>query len=310
MNRNILTWNVTFTLNNSFQHFKIKERMHFDNTFKILAWLWNINYNHKIHFMIYVKKIKLTLVNWMVLTCLLAPDLFCWCWREADIIQDTPVWSHPFLFAAHVSLPPTLTGVASEATLGPWARRSWRPPAGRAWPGPRPLRLRLWRPQLWLLVANKPDPHQAGDPDTTSKRPAAALVQGTHACQCFQVSSLTSSPDSSPSPGMMSGNVSIQSGHLSSPQQQSVTPIQLQQQQQQLQQQQQQQAQLQQQQQQQPDPTKSIQWQISTSSSSGGPAHPQNVNKVGPVASAAEKVTSTVCVNKWKGLILSGNFFL
>jgi nuclear receptor subfamily 5 group A protein 3 len=79
----------------------------------------------------------------------------------------------------------------------------------------------------------------------------------------------------------MSGNVSIQSGHLSSPQQQSVTPIQLQQQQQQLQQQQQQQqAQLQQQQQQQPDPTKSIQWQISTSSSSGGgPAHPQNVNK-------------------------------
>lgn len=99
--------------------------------------------------------------------------------------------------------------------------------------------------------------------------------------QIPQVSSLTSSPDSSPSPGMMSSNVSIQSGHLSSPQQQSVTPIQLQQQQQQLQQQQQQQqAQLQQQQQQQPDPTKSIQWQISTSSSSGGgPAHPQNVNK-------------------------------
>ena len=103
-------------------------------------------------------------------------------------------------------------------------------------------------------------------------------------------------------------NVSIQSGHLSSPQQQSVTPIQLQQQQQQLQQQQQQQqAQLQQQQQQQPDPTKSIQWQISTSSSSGGPAHPQNVNKVGPVSSG---LSLRVCVNKWKGLILSGNFFL
>ena len=81
---------------------------------------------------------------------------------------------------------------------------------------------------------------------------------------------------------MMSGNVSIQSGQMASPQQQSVTPIHLQQQQlQQQQQQQQQQAQLQQQQQQ-PDPTKSIQWQISTSSSSGGgPGHPQNVNKVG-----------------------------
>ena len=100
---------------------------------------------------------------------------------------------------------------------------------------------------------------------------------------------------------MMSGNVSIQSGHLSSPQQQSVTPIQLQQQQQQLQQQQQQQqAQLQQQQQQQPDPTKSIQWQISTSSSSsGGPAHPQNVNKVGSdqrLASVSESEQSSMFV--------------
>ena len=98
---------------------------------------------------------------------------------------------------------------------------------------------------------------------------------------------------------MMSGNVSIQSGHLSSPQQQSVTPIQLQQQQQQLQQQQQQQqqAQLQQQQQQQPDPTKSIQWQISTSSSSGGPAHPQNVNKVGPAELSDQRLTSVSQVN-------------
>ena len=92
------------------------------------------------------------------------------------------------------------------------------------------------------------------------------------------MSSLTSSPDSSPSPGMMSGNVSLQSGHLSSPQQQSVTQIQLQQQQQQQQQQQPPQPQ--------PDPTKSIQWQISTSSGGGGGAgggaasHPQNVGKV------------------------------
>merc|ERR550532_1203649 len=70
--------------------------------------------------------------------------------------------------------------------------------------------------------------------------------------QIPQVSSLTSSPDSSPSPGMMSSNISIQSGHLSSPQQQTVTQIQLQQQQQQQQQQQ--------------DPTKSVQWQITTSS--------------------------------------------
>ena len=259
----------------------------------------------------------MTLVNWMVFTDLIKVvhecghllTCFAGVGGAADMIQDTPVWSHPFLFAAHVSLPPTLTGVASEATLGPGTRRSRWPPAGRAWPRPQPLQLRLRRAHL-LLLAHKPHPHQARDPDTTSmtrgeRRPV------THACDYFQVSSLTSSPDSSPSPGMMSGNVSVQTGHLSSPQQQSVTPIQLQQQQQQLQQQQQQQqAQLQQQQQQQPDPTKSIQWQISTSSSSGGPAHPQNVNKVGPVASAAEKVTSTVCVNKWKGLILSGNFFL
>ena len=68
----------------------------------------------------------------------------------------------------------------------------------------------------------------------------------------------------------MSGNVSVQSGHLSSPQQQSVTQIQLQQQLQQ--------------QQPQPDPTKSVQWQISTSSagsaSAGSHASQQSVNKV------------------------------
>lgn len=143
--------------------------MHFDNTFKFIAWLWNINYNHKTHF---VKKDKFDIGDLddvdvhnsgHLLTC------FAGVGGEADIIQDTPVWSHPFLFAAHVSLPPTLTGVASEATLGPWTRRSRRPPAGRAWPGPQPLRLRLRRPQLWLLLAHKPHPHQARDPDTTSK---------------------------------------------------------------------------------------------------------------------------------------------
>ena len=64
---------------------------------------------------------------------------------------------------------------------------------------------------------------------------------------------------------MMSSNISIQSGHLSSPQQQTVTQIQLQQQQQQQQQQQ--------------DPTKSVQWQITTSSAA---SQQHNINnKVG-----------------------------
>jgi len=81
--------------------------------------------------------------------------------------------------------------------------------------------------------------------------------------QIPQVSSLTSSPDSSPSPGMMStNNISIQSGHLPSPQQ-TVTQIQLQQQQQQQQQQQ--------------DPTKSVQWQITTSSAAANQQH-NNIN--------------------------------
>ena len=63
----------------------------------------------------------------------------------------------------------------------------------------------------------------------------------------------------------MSSNISIQSGHLSSPQQQTVTQIQLQQQQQQQQQQQ--------------DPTKSVQWQITTSSAA---SQQHNINnKVG-----------------------------
>ena len=30
--------------------------MHFDNTFKFITWLWNINYNYKTHF---VKKDKI-----------------------------------------------------------------------------------------------------------------------------------------------------------------------------------------------------------------------------------------------------------
>ena len=93
-------------------------------------------------------------------------------------------------------------------------------------------------------------------------------------CDDIKVSSLTSSPDSSPSPGMMTGNLSLQSAHLSSPQQQSVTQIQLQQQQQQ-------------QQQQQPDPTKSIQWQISTSSSGQQQRqHQQNIKQVSSTAQA------------------------
>merc|ERR1719210_1080930 len=80
--------------------------------------------------------------------------------------------------------------------------------------------------------------------------------------QIPQVSSLTSSPDSSPSPAsmMQSSNISLQSHNLASPQQHS--QIQLQQQQQQQQQQQ--------------DPTKSIQWQISTSSTSSSGSHQQN----------------------------------
>merc|ERR1719410_263458 len=90
----------------------------------------------------------------------------------------------------------------------------------------------------------------SGNPITSSASWPTNPIHIKQEIQIPQVSSLTSSPDSSPSPGMMTGNVSVQSGHLSSPQQQSVTQIQLQQQQQQ--------------QQQQPDPTKSVQWQIST----------------------------------------------
>merc|ERR1719336_3857202 len=114
----------------------------------------------------------------------------------------------------------------------------------------------------------------AGAPISSSSSWPTNPIHIKQEIQIPQVSSLTSSPDSSPSPGMMSGNVSLQSGHLSSPQQQSVTQIQLQQQQQQQQQQPPQP---------QPDPTKSIQWQISTSSGGGGGAgggaasHPQNV---------------------------------
>ena len=87
---------------------------------------------------------------------------------------------------------------------------------------------------------------------STNNWPSNPTLHIKQEIQIPQVSSLTSSPDSSPSPGMMSSNnISIQSGHLPSPQQ-TVTQIQLQQQQQQQQQQQ--------------DPTKSVQWQITTSS--------------------------------------------
>merc|ERR1719210_2237384 len=109
----------------------------------------------------------------------------------------------------------------------------------------------------------------SGNPITSSASWPTNPIHIKQEIQIPQVSSLTSSPDSSPSPGMMSGNVSVQSGHLSSPQQQSVTQIQLQQQLQQ--------------QQPQPDPTKSVQWQISTSSagsaSAGSHASQQSVNK-------------------------------
>merc|ERR1719210_3182702 len=97
--------------------------------------------------------------------------------------------------------------------------------------------------------------NQSANPISTSSSTANWPSNPIHIkqeIQIPQVSSLTSSPDSSPSPGMMSSNISIQSAHLSSPQQQTVTQIQLQQQQQQQQQQQ--------------DPTKSVQWQITTSS--------------------------------------------
>jgi len=107
----------------------------------------------------------------------------------------------------------------------------------------------------------------SGNPITSSASWPSNPIQIKQEIQIPQVSSLTSSPDSSPSPGMMTGNLSLQSAHLSSPQQQSVTQIQLQQQQQQ-------------QQQQQPDPTKSIQWQISTSSSGQQQRqHQQNIKQ-------------------------------
>merc|ERR1719471_1327146 len=107
----------------------------------------------------------------------------------------------------------------------------------------------------------------SGNPITSSASWPTNPIHIKQEIQIPQVSSLTSSPDSSPSPGMMTGNLSLQSAHLSSPQQQSVTQIQLQQQQQQ-------------QQQQQPDPTKSIQWQISTSSSGQQQRqHQQNIKQ-------------------------------
>ena len=114
--------------------------------------------------------------------------------------------------------------------------------------------LQLARPPL------QPDPHQAGDPDTTGHNQItnhfansqSDLTHGLTNVFCLQVSSLTSSPDSSPSPGMM-GAVSVQA-HLASSVQQSSqllgsgTP------------------------QQQQDPTKSIQWQITTSQAGQPPA--------------------------------------
>ena len=104
---------------------------------------------------------------------------------------------------------------------------------------------------------------------STNNWPSNPTLHIKQEIQIPQVSSLTSSPDSSPSPGMMSSNnISIQSGHLPSPQQ-TVTQIQLQQQQQQQQQQQ--------------DPTKSVQWQITTSSAAAQ-QHNNINNKVRPLS--------------------------
>ena len=101
-----------------------------------------------------------------------SPRVFCWCGRWQIKYKTLPDWSHPFLFAAHVSLPTTLTGVASEATLRPGPRSPRGSRAGR--PRPRPLWLRLRRPHLlWLRLlawpAHQPHTHQARDSDTTSK---------------------------------------------------------------------------------------------------------------------------------------------
>ena len=112
---------------------------------------------------------------------------------------------------------------------------------------------------------------------STNNWPSNPTLHIKQEIQIPQVSSLTSSPDSSPSPGMMSSNnISIQSGHLPSPQQ-TVTQIQLQQQQQQQQQQQ--------------DPTKSVQWQITTSSAAGQ-QHNNINNKVRPLSSPLSSLLS------------------
>merc|ERR1711936_909467 len=58
----------------------------------------------------------------------------------------------------------------------------------------------------------------SGNPITSSASWPTNPIHIKQEIQIPQVSSLTSSPDSSPSPGMMSSNISIQSGHLSSPQ--------------------------------------------------------------------------------------------
>jgi len=115
----------------------------------------------------------------------------------------------------------------------------------------RQLSQGLLPPQGGVYGNNQPA-NNISPSSSTNNWPSNPTLHIKQEIQIPQVSSLTSSPDSSPSPGMMSSNnISIQSGHLPSPQQ-TVTQIQLQQQQQQQQQQQ--------------DPTKSVQWQITTSS--------------------------------------------
>merc|ERR1719410_2564628 len=103
----------------------------------------------------------------------------------------------------------------------------------------RQLSQGLLPPQGGVYGNNQPA-NNISPSSSTNNWPSNPTLHIKQEIQIPQVSSLTSSPDSSPSPGMMSSNnISIQSGHLPSPQQK---------------------------QQQQQDPTKSVQWQITTSS--------------------------------------------
>ena len=150
----------------------------------------------------------------------------------------------------------------------------------------RQLSQGLLPPQGGVYGNNQPA-NNISPSSSTNNWPSNPTLHIKQEIQIPQVSSLTSSPDSSPSPGMMSSNnISIQSGgHLASPQQ-TVTQIQLQQQQQQQQQQQ--------------DPTKSVQWQITTSSAAA-----QQHNNINNKVSQSSPLLSSLRVRVMDQLLVN-----